>query len=344
MSLDQMMVNSWKGQSSPLPCLTTAVYASATEPHPKMGFGNRSSFSYLGPGGPLNLPIIDPLTAFDTVFPPPLNGPAAGFRRRLLERQSVFDVVANDLTSLSSRLGSDDRDKLQVHLSAVRDLELQLSNLLNGPNGACPSAPSVASSPWFQPGASGSPVEVNVETYNDQMIQFMASLMAAAIKCNVTRVASLQFGYARPQWSWGWLGINEVVPPDTIDTMGVGGPATTSNYVTWQGQYYARTVAKVALALKNTPEGGGTMLDNTLIVWATDMGRSDGAMQDIPLVLIGLVGNGVKAGGRVIDYSVLNGRQTDLTVWGYQALNALGASALVPMSPWNVPMNAYAGF
>ena len=53
-SIDQILAKDWNVQS-----LTTAVYASEVEDHPKKGFDHRASFSYVAPQK-LNLPVIDP--------------------------------------------------------------------------------------------------------------------------------------------------------------------------------------------------------------------------------------------------------------------------------------------
>ena len=114
--------------------LTTAVYASEVEDHPKKGFDHRASFSYVA-AQKLNLPIIDPLTAFVNTFPQTGNAAAT---QRLALRKSVLDSVTGDLQELSGRLGPDDNHKLDFHLTAVRDVENKLSNLMAN-HGTCAS-------------------------------------------------------------------------------------------------------------------------------------------------------------------------------------------------------------
>jgi hypothetical protein len=46
----------------------------------------------------------------------------------------------------------------------------------------------------------------------------------------------------------------------------------------------------MALALDAVPEGAGTMLDNTLIVWANELGRGDHSLENITVVLSGRPG------------------------------------------------------
>ncbi len=70
------------------------------------------------------------------------------------------------------------------------------------------------------------------------------------------------------------------------------------------------------------PEGDGTVLDNTLLVWANEMGRGDHSMENLPIVLLGKAGGAIPRGGRVLDH----GRQI-FNRLGCSILNAMGLSA-----------------
>jgi hypothetical protein len=337
-SVDQIMANDWNVRS-----LTTAVYASAIEPYPKPGFNHRQSFSYLAPQQ-LNLPVIDPLTAFQNTFPEAAD---PGGRQRLLDRRSVLDSVSGDLQEIAGRLGPDDRQKLDFHLTAVRDTENMLSTLLSNHAGCTtsPSAPRDFKS--IAPGLANN--EINIETYLPDMIDAMVAIMAAALKCGVTRVASLQLGYGGGKWNFGWRGLNMnhhqfVAHLDTFDDPG----ATPDQLLTTQrattiSQYYADVVRKLAVDLNASPDGSGTMLDSTLIVWSNEFGRGDHSLTDIPAVLVGLVGNGIASGGNVYDVaSARGGMQQPHNILGYHILNALGHKTagwgdIADMSPYAIP-------
>jgi hypothetical protein len=337
-SIDQILARDWNVRS-----LTTAVYASAVEPFPKPGFNHRQSFSYLA-SQQLNLPVIDPLTAFQSMFP---GGTDPGGRQRLLDRQSVLDSVAGDLQEMAGRLGPDDKQKLDFHLSAVRDAETMLSTLLAS-HASCPATPAAprdfASIP---PGMANN--EVNVETYVPDMFDAMVGIIGAALKCGLTRVASVQFGYGGGKWNFGWRDVNmnhhqlaahldhTDDPGTTPDQLAVTARVTTIN------QYYAGVVRKLAMELDGAPEGSGSMLDNTLIVWSNEFGRGDHSLTDIPAVLVGLVGNGIASGGNVYDVAAANGgAQQPHNILGYHVLNALGHATagwgdIADMGPYAIP-------
>jgi hypothetical protein len=334
-SIDQIVANDWNVQS-----LTTAVYCSQLAPFPKRGFEHRLSFSYVAPQR-LNLPYIDPLTAFANTFPQ-TGDPNIG--RRLASRRSVLDAVAGSLAEVAGRLGPDDNHKLDFHLTAVRDAETRLGNLLGG------QCPGVVAPPDFKslgPGFANN--EIDVETYVPNMLEAMVTLMGAALKCGLTRVSSLQLGYAGQKWMFGWEGIDMNHHDDIAHADGLDGPGTTpaeiatTSRVTIINQYYASLVRKLALDLASTPEAGGSMLDNTLVIWSNEIGRGDHSMSDIPVVFLGLVGNGIQRGGLVHDVAAAHaGVQQPHNVLGYHALNALGHETagwgdIADMSPYAIP-------
>jgi hypothetical protein len=308
-SVDQILARAWGIDS-----LTLAVLASKVEPHPKPGFNHRESFSYLGPGT-IKHPQVDPLTAFSHLFP---SNPASGSRR-----MSVLHAVADNLAEVSARLGPAERAKLDFHLTAVRDVEARLRGLPASLAGCVePTAP-----PDYL--AMDPNSEVNEDTYIPQMVDNMISLAGLALECGITRIATVQFGYGGGKWMFGWVNppINlnchdNVAHLDTSDTGSTAHPENTPRVVL-MNQYYARCVAKLATSLDAVPEGNGTLLDNTLVVWANEFGRGDHNLTKVPIVLIGGAGGAIPTGGRVIDA-------------GTQVFNRLGCTILNVMG-MNVP-------
>ena len=116
---------------------------------------------------------------------------------------------------------------------------------------------------------------------------------------------------------FGWKGINLNCHDNVahLDTSDVGSTPLNTARVVLMNQYYANCVAKLATALDAVPEGNGTMLDNTLVVWANELGRGDHNLNNVPVVLIGGAGGAIPRGGRVIDV-------------GPQVFNRLGCTIL----------------
>jgi hypothetical protein len=297
-SVDQIVARAW-GMDS----LTLAVLASQTEPHPKPGFDHRESFCYLGPAT-IKHPRKDPLDVFNYLFP---MGPSGSHRR------SVLDAVAANLAEVSARLGPAERTKLDYHLTAIRDVEQRLAAVAQcAPPGAPPNYLAI------DPNS-----EINEDTYIPQMVDNLIDLAVLALKCGITRIATMQFGYGGGKWRFAWKGINMNCHDDVAhhDTSDAGSTPDNTARVVAMNQYYASRVARLATALDAIPEGSGTMLDSTLVVWANELGRGDHTQENVPIVLIGKAGGAVPSGGRLISV----GRQVFNRV-GCTVLNAMGTS------------------
>ncbi|HEY4184671.1 MAG TPA: DUF1552 domain-containing protein [Polyangia bacterium] len=303
-SVDQILANDWTVDS-----LTLAVLASNYEPRPKPGFDHRRSFSYIGPAT-LKYPLVDPLRVYQKLF-----GTSDGVdvRRRLLLRQSVLDAVSGNLNEIATKLGADDGRKLDYHLTAIRDVERRLSTTLAGSQTVCAMSPARPTDFLaLDPGA-----ESTVDSYVPDLMNNMIDLIAVAMACGLTRIATLQMGFCGGKWSFSWKGIDMNCHDDVahLDTSDGGSSAENTARVVLINQYYATCVARLATALDAVPEAGGTMLDHTLVVWANEEGRGDHDQSNVPVVLLGLVGGGIPSGGRLIDE-------------GTQPFNRLGCTVL----------------
>lgn len=298
-SVDQMLA-----QQRQIDTLALSVVASQYEPTPKPGFAHRESFSYLGPAT-LKHPRKDPLETFRYLFD--AGDPALAAQRERL-RKSVLDAVSGNLQEVSQRLGAHERQKLDYHLTAIRDVERRI---LAAP--VC--ATRVSAPPDYQ--AMDPNFEINDESYVPQMIDNMLDLIAAALGCGVCSVATMQFGFCGGKWGYGWQGINMETHGDVahLDTSDAGSEPVNTERVVLMNQYIAGCVRRLASALDAVPEGDGTLLDNTLLVWANEQGRGDHNQENVPIVLIGKAGGALPRGGRVIDR-------------GRQVFNRLGCTIL----------------
>jgi hypothetical protein len=299
-SVDQIVARNWGVDS-----LALAVLASEVEPHPKPGFDHRESFSYLDKAT-IKHPRRDPIDVYSYLFQVKDS--------RVGRRLSVLDAVAANLTEVSSRLGPSERAKLDNHLTAIHDVEQRLRSLPQ-----CPAPPMPPDYVALDPNA-----EINEDTYIPQLVDNMIDLAAVAIQCGISRIATVQFGYGGGKWKFGWKGINVNCHDDVAhhDTSDLGSTPENTARVVLMNQYYASRVARLATALDAVPEGSGTMLDNTLVVWANEFGRGDHSLENVPIVLIGRASGVIPAGGRVIDA----GRQV-FNRLGCTILNMMGTAA-----------------
>ena len=296
-------VHQWLANDWSIDTLTLAVLASHTEPHPKPGFDHRESFSYLGPAT-LKHPRRDPLAVFNYLFPP--------VDPNIAKRISVLDAVAGNMGEMRARLGPAEKTKLDYHLTAIGDVERRLKSTLP----MCPSPPAAPTNYLaMDPNA-----ELNEDTYIPAMVDNMIDMAVTALRCGMTRIATMQFGYGGGKWEFAWqgIGINCHDLVAHLDTSDAGSTLVNTQRVVLMNQYYASRVARLATALDAIPEGNGTMLDNTLVVWANEQGRGDHNQTNVPVVLIGKAGGAITQGGKVIDT-------------GPQVFNRLGCTILNAM-------------
>ena len=223
-----------------------------------------------------------------------------------LQRKSVLDFVGRELENFGKRLGADDRGKISAHQESLRDIEKRLS------------APSVGAG-CSKPTAPASKLDTPT------MMKTMYDLMAAALKCDVTRVATLDMydDGGGDGNSFGNLGINR----DYHAVAHGGGP----DKIKIDAWLYTM-VAGFVKQLEDTVEGGGTMLDNSVVVVGN--GQEDGGshkVSPIPFLIAGSGGGYFKTGRAVQCSSNQHNRllasicnAMDIPVTGYGAADRQG--------------------
>ncbi len=224
-----------------------------------------SRLSYRGAALPMP-PEHDPAQAFQRVFadlPPEL----------LARRRSVLDGTGAQLSQLRARVDPIDRHKIEQHLGAVRELERSL---------------------WFGPSCStDAPAAVSAEDF-PLAGKAQMDLVVRAFACDVTRVATLMWSQAVGMTVMPWLGVAE--PHHTLSHELPENAAAQADLVKI-GQWYASQLGYLIEALRAVPEGDGTLLDNTLVLWCSEV--ADGpshSRRDLPLVLAGRAGGKLTTG------------------------------------------------
>jgi hypothetical protein len=246
--------------------------------------------------------INNPYDAYNFIFGnfDPGSAQQANAAHLLAVRKSRLDYVQDDLARLEKRLPSAEQSKLQEHLQSIRDIETQLSAMANT-TASCtkPSAPTIGSIPMtgtLSPGAT--PVDGDIRNS-------MVDMLATAFACDRTRVASFQMGssddvralpYADPLLTSSALenGDMHLTAHDQFSLP--NGPLQIAAC----HRYFASVVARFASALDAIPEGNGTVLDHTCILWIGSM--MNAAIHDnfnVPCMLIGGA-NGAFTTGRYL--------------------------------------------
>jgi hypothetical protein len=228
---------------------------------------------------------LSPAEAWRRLFPLAADDPV-GAAVHAGER-SVLDLVAGRFDAVLPQLPSADRDKLALHKDLVRDLENRVG-ALEALDCAAPDAPD--------PTLGDNPASAD---YTASIIEAFTDMAVVAFSCGLTDVITVRV--------------------DDVSTASVGAPpgnlhsdiahAVASNpgavdYMTLHHTHHAREVAALLDRLAAIPEGDGTLLDHTLVVWHNELSTGDHLFHTVPVVLAGL-GTALQT-GRYHRYSELH--------------------------------------
>jgi hypothetical protein len=135
----------------------------------------------------------------------------------------------------------------------------------------------------------------------------------------LAQIVTFPMGGAGEHWRFKWLGIDKNYHDD-LAHQDDGKNVEVTGALVRINAWYAERVARLALALDAIPEGDGTMLDDTLIVWGNELATGRHSLEDIPVVIVG------RARGRKRPFVVDRGRQ-DYHRLGCSVLRAFGVAA-----------------
>jgi hypothetical protein len=262
-------------------------------------------------------PIDNPTAAQQTLFGNVTTSPTAGPDKTTFIRQQLFGggkgQLNAELNNLMPQLCTDDRSQLQALQDGWNNLDMQLTAAATA-TANCAAPPAAAASTDFPTNA-----------------KLQMDILALALACDLTRVASLQFSTATSQVTHTWLGSNQTdchhnyshdgptylgaLAPcgGSYNNMGqctnVGDLYSTNNLSLYTNapqqeaidNWYATQVAYLAQKLNSlTGANGGTLLDQSVICWSSelDMGAAHNH-DDTPFLLVGGANGQLKTGQMV---------------------------------------------
>lgn len=235
--------------------------------------GRRMCYTAAGQAAPN---LDRPSEAFDAIFGS--GGASASQMRALrLRRKSILDVVGRRYANLSPRLGAEDRQKLDAHLTTVRDIEKRLDVDL----AACVPP---------QTDGVGEPYDrENIP----KVMKAQMEIAVRALACDATRFVTVQCscsqGGPNPPMSWIQTSASHHGITHSMDVR--------ADELTRVDQWYSQQFAYLLDLLARTPDGSGRLLDNTLVLWVNEL--SDGAAHTLhagQVIVAGQCGGAIKTG------------------------------------------------
>jgi Protein of unknown function (DUF1552) len=285
-SIDQFLaVEQGLGQTTPVPSLVLGVGLEEA----KLDW----CISYAKGG--IGMPkVVSPLATFNQAFGQWLLGsdPEAVARAAREQRlgKSLLDYWTQDLAALSARAPQSERDKLDQHATALRDLERRVL----GQSVACtaPAQPDATQFPSLLAYQGGEP-------YFEVITNLQIDLMVHALSCDVTRFSTLFLAdLSRTHFD---PALPEDVHTDvahrysTAGRSGIGGNVMSQQQLARQNRY---SYGKVARILQRLSEA--SLLDQTVLVAMSDMGDpAKHSSRQIPTLLAGGWGGALRAGRHI---------------------------------------------
>lgn len=215
-------------------------------------------------GDAIKIPhVVDPAEAFAALFPDVEGDVVAA------ERTTVLERAAAQYEQLMPQLSSEDRVKLELHRDMIQDLQDRVETLQN----------LECSQPILDPWDGGWEW---TEAMYDYRLPAMLDLAAAAMSCRVSRVVSFQTDVP-PIEMLGGVGDYH---HDYAHQSAPGAGADKIDVVTAQGAAHAGQVAAMVERLKAIPEEGGTVFDNTIVLWISELATGGHTHDQVPVVML----------------------------------------------------------
>jgi hypothetical protein len=217
-------------------------------------------------------------------------------RRRLL-RKSALDYILQSSTSLQLRLSTSDKVRMDQFLSTVKALEARVASAQASMPGVavagCPAPPARPAAPVS---VGTLPAGYNRNDHADVMVE----LVAMALQCDITRSVSFMLDDERSEFAYSFLFERTFTPTGSapnpknipigeyhaLQHSGDRNNNLTPGFATI-GWWNSTKAAKLAALLDGTSEGASTVLDNTVLMYASGMHGGDHLNNNLPVAILG---------------------------------------------------------
>jgi hypothetical protein len=283
-SLDQIIARRI-GSNTPLPSLqlsseTTVQQAAGN------GVNTAITLSFSDPATPMKVEF-NPRQIFLKLF---ADDKSPAERRQIVsEEASLLDMIKDQTRALQNELGPGDRAVLDSHLTAVREAEQRLDT----------SSQAVNNLERAVAGIVLPPIPNGVQREFDEQLKLIFDLIAIAYRADLTRVVTFMMAAEGTNQTYNHIGVPDSFHPISHHADQVERLNKLARIQTWHVERFAEFLGKLA----TYREGEGTLLDNSLFLYGSNMGNSDKhSLWPLPTVLVGGVG-GTVTGGRHIALS-----------------------------------------
>ncbi|MEO2011544.1 MAG: DUF1552 domain-containing protein [Pirellulaceae bacterium] len=278
MSVDQLLANRF-GQATVQPSLVLGCEQPITGYHEtNFSMAYSSHISWQNATSPVPMEVY-PSLAFDNLFDNRVNSRNA----------SILDRVKEEAASLSRRVSAADKSKVDEYLTSVREVEKRVERMRQEQAKAADHAQGKGKTlTAMKRPDNGLPEDIR------EHMRLMCDIIALAFQTDKTRVASLLLCRDISGLFYPFL--------DVRKTHHSASHSDLSDDYERISRYYCSQLAYLAQRLDAMPEGDGTVLDNSCLLYLSNMWS--GSKHDstkLPVLLVGGLGGHLKT-GRVLDY------------------------------------------
>ena len=225
----------------------------------------KGRMSFRGPSEPVPSDF-DPTSVFDRFFAGIGTAPDPAAALRRARRIHALDYLSEDLAGVQGRVGIDDRLKIEAHLATLDRVRLELD--------ATPPETCV-------------PPELGGGTQLPATARMQMQLVTSAFACDVAQVASIMWGGTPHGWRFDWLSSPIADGFHSMSHLGASNTAAQNDLIR-ACRWYAEQFRDLLMMLDAVPEGDGTLLDNTLVLWNTEVSAGNShSFRNMPYVLAG---------------------------------------------------------
>jgi hypothetical protein len=268
------------GQDTPLPSLEVATEGRGGGGACDRTFGCSygGTISFRTPSTPLPMEA-DPRKLFERLFGQG-DTPA---ERQAITRQysSILDLVSREAADLRRTLDAPDRAKLGDYLESVREIERRVQKM-EAQDLSALDLPDVPVGASF-----------------DQRLNLMFDMLALAWQANLTRVFTFMMAAEGSNMTYNHIGVSDAFHPLSHHQNDKARKERLVRIQTYHSQMFAKFLAKLAAL----PDGDGTMLDNSILLYGSNMSNSNAHDEfPLPTLVVGGGGGRIK-GGQHLRYS-----------------------------------------
>ena len=278
MTVDQAIANH-VGDDTPQSSIVLACEQPMTGYHEtNFSLAYSSHISWQTPDSPVPNEVY-PSLAWDSLFE----------NRGSLRNVSILDRVQNEAAALCRDISSDDKVKLDEYLTSVREVEKRVDHMRKSKDQAEDLAKQ-KNRPVFsmERPANGLPEDLR------EHARLMCDIIAIGFQTDKTRVATLLLARDLSAMYYPFLGVRDGHHSASHNNLSEGYERIS--------RFHLSQLAYLATKLDSMPEGNGTVLDNSCLMFLSNMwiGRKHDNSR-LPVVLAGGLGGTLQT-GRTLDY------------------------------------------